>query len=254
MFNLGRYERQWWQREALRGADDAHRAVVLGFFGAEILARPPAPALHGRKGGAFVHVDGIDSIFTREEARGVARAAAAAAAQAQTVHCLAWDFEMDIRQSAAALEAEFGVRFRLHRIPREIMEKNRKDPPPFFEMAMLEARPVVRRANGGATVDIELTRFVPELSEVPAKELELTVERAFDNGFDFLDFWAVDFDWAPGRPFNHHWQDYRTRGDRALKTTSAAAFRYPEAGPRTACVKAVDVFGNDTGIAVEVKT
>lgn len=252
VFNLGRYERQWWQREALRGADDAHRAVVLGFFGAEILARPPAPALHGRKGGAFVHVDGIDSIFTREEARGVARAAAAA--QAQTVHCLAWDFEMDIRQSAAALEAEFGVRFRLHRIPREIMEKNRKDPPPFFEMAMLEARPVVRRANGGATVDIELTRFVPELSEVPAKELELTVERAFDNGFDFLDFWAVDFDWAPGRPFNHHWQDYRTRGDRALKTTSAAAFRYPEAGPRTACVKAVDVFGNDTSIAVEVTT
>ena len=94
---------------------------------------------------------------------------------------------------------------------------------------------------------------MPELSEVPAKELEL-VARAFDNGFDFLDFWAVDFDCTPGRPFNHHWQDYRTRGKRALKTVSAAAFRYAEAGKRTACVKAVDVFGNDTSIAVEVKT
>jgi hypothetical protein len=73
------------------------------------------------------------------------------------------------------------------------------------------------------------------------------------NGFDFIDFWAVDFDWSPNRPFNHHWQDFRTRRDRSLKTTSDAEHVYPKPGRYTACVKVVDVFGCDTSITVEVK-
>jgi len=73
--NLGRYERQWWQRDRLKGADEEHRRIVLEFFKAEILTGAPSPLLHGRKGGAFCHVDGIDSLFTREEAiQGIERA------------------------------------------------------------------------------------------------------------------------------------------------------------------------------------
>jgi adenine-specific DNA-methyltransferase len=41
VYNLGRYERQWWQKEALEGADDDHRAIVLKFFRAETLSVPP---------------------------------------------------------------------------------------------------------------------------------------------------------------------------------------------------------------------
>src|SRR5439155_4833741 len=37
VYNLGRYERQWWQKERLKGADDEHRKVVLGFYKAEVL-------------------------------------------------------------------------------------------------------------------------------------------------------------------------------------------------------------------------
>ena len=56
-------------------------------------------------------------------------------------------------------------------------------------------------------------------------------ERAAKDGFDFIDFWAVDFNWQEDRPFEHHWQDYRTRKDRSLKTTSDALFDgYPEKG------------------------
>ena len=52
VYNLGRYERQWWQKERLKGADEEHRKVVLGFYKAEVL--PNAGAyLHGRKGRAF---------------------------------------------------------------------------------------------------------------------------------------------------------------------------------------------------------
>jgi hypothetical protein len=252
VYNLGRYERQWWQLDALRGADEEHRSLVLRFFRAEALAQTPSPLLHGRKGTAFVHVDGIDSIFSRGEVVSVAEAVKAAGGR--EVHCLAWDFEMDIRQVVAAVEAEHGVKVRLHRIPREIMERNRTEVPPFFEMALLEAAAVYRKnGKGGKTVDIKLVNFLPSLTEVPSKELEALQERAVESGFDFIDFWAVDFDWKSGQPFNHHWQEYRTRRDRGLKTVSDAEFLYASGGKHTACVKVVDVFGCDTSITVEIE-
>lgn len=252
VYNLGRYERQWWQKEALKGADQEHRTVVLKFFRAEPLSQAPSPLIHARKGVAFVHVDGIDSVFTRGELTAVAEAVKAAGGR--EVHVLAWDFEMDLRQVVTAVEAEFGVKVRLHRIPREIMERNRTEVPPFFEVALLEAEPIYRKeAKGRKAVEIKLTGFLPSLTEVPSKELEALQERAVESGFDFIDFWAIDFDWKPGQPFNHHWQDYRTRKDRSLKTVSDAEFVYDTPGRHTACVKVVDVFGCDTSITVEIE-
>jgi hypothetical protein len=133
------------------------------------------------------------------------------------------------------------------------MEKNRKSPPPFLEMAVLEAQPVWHEEAGKRSVDVKLTRFLPSLAEVPTKELEALRERTIKSGFDFIDFWAVDFDWQPGKPFNHHWQDYRTRKDRSLKTVSDAGHAYTKPGQHALCVKVVDVFGCDTSITVEVK-
>lgn len=251
VFNLGRYERQWWQRERLKGADDEHRRVVLEFYKAEPLARSPSPVLHGRKGPSFCHVDGIDSIFSRGEAKAVATATKEAGGK--EVACLAWEFEMDLRMVCDAFERELGVRIKLIQIPREIMEKNRKEPPPFLEVATLEAEPVFRTADGKRTVDIKLKRFIPSLAEVPTKELEALQERAMKSGFDFIDFWAVDFDFHNGGPFNHHWQDYRTRKDRSLKTVSEQAYVYAKKGRYTACVKVVDIFGCDTSISVPVE-
>ena len=69
VYNLGRYERQWWQQERLQGADTEHRRVILELFKAEVLTNTSSPLLHGRKAGAFCHVDGIESMFTREEAK-----------------------------------------------------------------------------------------------------------------------------------------------------------------------------------------
>ena len=271
LHNLGRYERQWWQQEALKGADAEHRRVVLEFFRAEVLGGTgllpgesgktpggsPVPLIHGRKGRALCHVAGIDSIFSAAEARAVAKAAAGMGGT--EVYCLAWGFEMDLRQRVEKVEADLGVKIMLIPIPREIMEKNRKGPPPWLEVAVLEAEAVYRKDGG---VDIKLTRFLPSLAEVPTKELESIKERAVRSGFDFIDFWAVDFEWGgpdspPGgggeKPFNHHWQDYRTRKDRSLKTVSDAGHTYASKGKHTACVKVVDVFGCDTSITVAVK-
>ncbi|GIK53228.1 MAG: hypothetical protein BroJett014_22010 [Planctomycetota bacterium] len=252
VYNLGRYERQWWQKDALKGADEEHRKVVLGFFKAEVLDKSPSPLIHGRKGVAFCHVDKIDGIFTRDEAKEVAKAVAAAGGK--ECYCLAWEFEMELTQYTAALHAELGVKLKLVPIPREIMEKNRKDPPPFLEVAVLEAQAVVKKGKKGEgdSVDVKLVKFMPSLAEVPTKELEAIKERALKHGMDFIDFWAIDFDWRPDKPFNHHWQDYRTRKDRSLKTVSDAGFKYAKPGTYTVCVKVVDTFGCDTSNTLEV--
>lgn len=159
---------------------------------------------------------------------------------------------MDLRQAVNNIEAELDIKIHLHRIPREIMEKNRTEIPPFFEMSLLEAEPVIQTKD--KCVDIKLTKFIPSLTEVPSKELEQLQNRAVKNGFDFIDFWAIDFNWKKGKPFNHHWQDYRTRRDRSLKTISNAEFSYDKPGKHIACIKVVDVFGCDTSITVEIKT
>ncbi len=251
VLNLGVCERRWWSQETLHGADEEHRRVVLESFRAEVLTSARSPLIHGRRAGTLCHVDGIDSVFTRKEARAVAEAVAEAGER--EIHCLAWEFEMDLRRATPALEEDCGVRLVLIQIPREIMEKNRKRPPPFPQMALLEAEPVYHGKGKDRTVDIKLVRFMPSPAELPGGELDALKERAVHSGFDFIDLWAADFDWAPDRPFNHHWQDYRTRKDRSLETVSRATHKYGKPGTYTACVKVVDVFGCDTSITVKVQ-
>ena len=254
VYNLGRYERQWWQRYYQEqgitqiNADENHRRIVLEFFHADPIRTPSSPLLHAHREGRFVHVDGIDSLFTRKEARAVAEAASAAGSRSREVFCLAWEFEMNLKQHLEAIEVETGIKITPKRIPREIMERNRAEVT-FFELAHLDAKPVEK--DGKA--EIELVKFLPSLAEVPEKEIEEMNERAQKNGFDFIDFWAVDFDYQEGQPFKHHWQNYRTRQDRSLKTCSDANYTYNKKGKHAACIKVVDVFGCDTSITVEVK-
>ena len=246
VYNLGRYERQWWQLERLQGADGEHRRIVLQFYKAAPLANAPSPLLHGKKHGAFVHVDQIDSLFSFGELRAAAEAAQAGGGR--ELHCLAWEFEMDLAMKKQALEAETDLAIRLKYIPREIMEPNRSECQ-FFEAGYLEARPVKR----GKKVDVELVRFTPALAEAPEKEMSALRERAVQSPFDFIDFWAVDFEYRDSEPFEHCWQDYRTRKDRNLKTKTDIGWEYAERGKKRICVKVIDVFGVDTTTVIAVE-
>jgi adenine-specific DNA-methyltransferase len=79
-------------------------------------------------------------------------------------------------------------------------------------------------------------------------------ERAVSSPFDFIDFWAVDFDWREGKPFEHHWQEFRTRKDRSLRAKTDAGWQYDGPGRHKICVKVIDVFGVDTTAVIEVET
>ncbi len=59
--------------------------------------------------------------------------------------------------------------------------------------------------------------------------------------------------WHIGKPLTYDWQNYRTRKDCTLKTISDAEYQYPAPDQYTASVKAVDTFGCNTSITVEIE-
>ncbi|MDW8236744.1 MAG: site-specific DNA-methyltransferase, partial [Bacteroidia bacterium] len=91
VYNLGRYERQWWQREKLRDADAEHRRIVLHFYQARPLDPPPHPLLHGQKEGAYVHVVEVDAFLSCPRLKELAEALRLVGGKA--LHVLAWDFD-----------------------------------------------------------------------------------------------------------------------------------------------------------------
>ena len=70
VFNLGRTNANGGRRNILREPTTEHRRVVLEFFQAEILAKPPLRCFMAERAAAFCHVDGIDSIFTPRRSTG----------------------------------------------------------------------------------------------------------------------------------------------------------------------------------------
>ncbi len=183
-------------------------------------------------------------------------AEAAKAAGARELHCLAWEFEMELAHKKQAIEAETDLTIRLKYIPREIMEPNRTECQ-FFEAGYLEAKPEIRTIKEEKVtkkfVDVTLVRFTPALAEAPEAEMAALRERAVKSPFDFIDFWGLDFEWRDNKPFEHHWQDFRTRKDRSLKIKTDIGWEYEEKGKHQICVKVIDVFGVDTTTLIEVE-
>ena len=246
VYNLERYERKWWQIDHLKGVDAEHRRLVLKFNKATELKDSVHPLLHGRKDTAYVHVASVESVFTFETLRAVAEVVRQAGGR--EVHCLAWEFEMGLSRKKEALAAETGLTIHLKYIPREIMEPNRTEVQ-FFEVGVLDAKPVVEDGK----VDVELVCFAPGLAEELRAEMAALRERTVRSPFDFIDFWAVDFDYSPDKPFEYHWQDFRTRKDRSLKIRTDIGWQYETPDKHRIAVKVIDVFGVDTMEVLEVE-
>jgi DNA modification methylase len=111
-------------------------------------------------------------------------------------------------------------------------------------MPLFKAQPIYQ----DRTVDIQIIEFLPPLSQ----DLEKLREQPIANGLDFIDFWAIDFHWQPGQPFQHHWQTYRTRKNRTLKTISDRGHSYTTPGPHTIAIKVIDAFGGDWNFVIAI--
>ena len=122
--------------------------------------------------------------------------------------------------------------------------------------------------NGKSKIVVDNGRIVRVGKD---KNGKITREPLTKHWTDWIDYWAVDFDfeskreiirvrnedtgeteeqWSGDYIFENEWQSFRTKKDRSLELTSVAHECPP--GRRKIAVKVVDIFGNDTMKIVEV--
>lgn len=246
--NLGKYERQVWQKaefgENAALIVHAYRQFILDLYHAETIAG--YSWLHGVKGRRMVHVGSVDSPIALGDVQQIAiecRRAVGTGRRAAGVDVLGWDFALDMNETARQIAQEAGLSVRFVRIPREVLEKKAVDQGDirFFELAALSVEAYCK----GREISIELTDFMVPPDDVPAD-----VRDAVGHWSEWIDYWAVDFDYR-GDAFHNQWQSYRTRKDRTLLLR--ANHTYPKPGDYIVLVKVIDILGNDTTKAITVK-
>jgi len=247
VLNLGKYERQYWQTTSF-GGRDAERvlfeyiAFILRLYGAEPIAG--LQHIHGKRGVAVVHIGAVDAPVTISE---VTESLDECVATGQReLHVLGWDWEMGLNDLVDQLAQERRVRLKLLAIPREVMEAQAVDQGDirFFELAHLEC---ALDPGTECSLTVELTDFA--MSDADAIDQE--VRAKITKWSDFVDYWAIDFDFQ-NDTFMNGWVAYRTKKDRRLALKSDE-HRYPEAGSYRVAVKVVDIFGNDTTKVLSVE-
>jgi len=242
--NLGKYERQLWQKaefgESATGRTAAYRKFILDLYHAQAVAG--YNWLHGLKQGRMVHVGTVDAPVTNGDVKQIVaefRKAVGTGKNAPStkgVDILGWDFAFELNEVARQDAEKAGIDLRLVRIPREVLEKRAVEQGDihFFELAALS----VGTAQKGRKVLITLEDFVIPLDDVPAD-----VQKAVTHWSQWIDYWAVDWD-NKGDAFHNEWQEYRTR--KSNKLALSTEHEYSEPGEYLVVVKVIDVLGNDT--------
>jgi site-specific DNA-methyltransferase (adenine-specific)/adenine-specific DNA-methyltransferase len=315
VLNLGRYERQAYlnvggrltgkkKEQALARKEREFRDLILRAYRAEPLA--DAGFFHGKTAGRLVVVGPInlpvgrvfvEEVVTECRKRGATR-----------VDVLAFEFEMGLFPAALQEAKEEGIDLVPRTIPPEVFDKRavEKGQVRFHDVAYIEITPRYQK-NNPLALAVELTDFsvyysqglldsiTAELkegkSEVVCEQGQLIKVSKNKEGIvtrdvltrhwtDWVDYWAVDFDyesrkeiikvaknlgvegalpgladvnefvefeerWTGSYIFENEWQSFRTRNDRALELTSASHV-YAKPGRYTVAVKVIDIFGNDT--------
>jgi DNA modification methylase len=230
--------------------------------------------------------------------------------QITKVDILAFEFEMGLFPNIQEDAKARGVDLALKYIPPEVFDKRaiEKNQVVFYDVAYIEIKPHVK----GNLVAVELTDFSvfynqDSIANVEAQLNNGNKKLVVENGkiikvekdksgiitrevltrkwTDWIDYWAVDFDfeskkeiirvpkmenktekvvsgvastkdvsydevWTGDYIFENEWQSFRTKKDRSLELTSV--FHESIRGRRKIAVKVVDIFGNDTMKIIEV--
>jgi DNA modification methylase len=318
ILNLGKYERQHFVgvnpnlREAEQAAQLAKKEadfldLILKAYRAEKTSG--FATFHGKKAGRLVSVGPVNLPVTRLYVEEVI--AECRQKRITRVDILGFEFEMglfpNVLQDANAKGIDIAPKY----IPREVFDKRavEKNQVAFHDVSYIEVTP---RFDGNK-VAVELTDFNVFYSQDSVKQAEeslkdkaskivvdngqivkvskdakgiITRERLTQSWKDWIDYWAVDFDfeskkeiirkavapdvnpslagmepdqmgletyeevWTGDYIFENEWQSFRTKRDRSLEFTSVYKECVP--GKRKIAVKVVDIFGNDTMTIVEV--
>jgi DNA modification methylase len=318
ILNLGKYERQHFVgvnpnlRETEQAAQLAKKEadfldLILNAYRAE--KTTGFATFHGKKAGRLVSVGPVNLPVTRLYVEEVI--AECRQKRITRVDILGFEFEMglfpNVLQDASAKGIDIAPKY----IPREVFDKRavEKNQVAFHDVSYIEVTP----RFDGSKVAVELTDFNVFYSQDSVKQAEeslkdkaskivvdngqivkvsknakgiITRERLTQSWKDWIDYWAVDFDfenkkeiirkavapdenpslagmepdqmgletyeevWTGDYIFENEWQSFRTKRDRSLEFTSVYKECLP--GRRKIAVKVVDIFGNDTMTIIEV--
>ncbi|MGN2251840.1 site-specific DNA-methyltransferase [Frateuria sp. GZRe12] len=321
VLNLGRYERQAYlnvggrlsgaqKEQALAAKEREFRELILRAYKAE--AFDSDAFFDGKQGGRLVVVGPInlpvgrlfvEEVIMETRKRGATR-----------VDVLAFEFEMGLFPAVLEEAKAKGIDLTPKYIPNDVFDKRAVDRGQvvFHDISFVEATPRYAKgktARDKLTVKIELTDFSVFYSQGAAEAAIAAVkdgksEVICDRGqlvkiskskegvttrdvltktwTDWVDYWAVDFDyqsrkeiikvpvgadaagvvasadatsanavmefeerWTGGYIFENEWQSFRTRKNRELELVTAD-HTYERPGRYMVAVKVVDIFGNDT--------
>ena len=249
--NLGKYERQEWQKaefgDQAEARNLAYRKFILDLF----KTRPITGYtwLHGIRGGRMVHVGAVDSPVSVGDVKNIVtefkRAVGTGkdAPATNGVDVLGWDFAFELNEVAKQQAAQANINVRFLRIPREVLDKKAVEQGDirFFELAALSVDVKKKKSD----VTLTLTDFC-----IPPDDVPQDVQKAIKHWSQWIDYWAVDWD-NKGDTFHNEWQTYRTRRNRELQ--KSVAHTYPAPGEYTVVVKVIDILGNDTTKTLKIK-
>jgi DNA modification methylase len=266
--NLGKYERQAWQKAEFgdQGSEIRDRSKAQRAYTEFILnlyhARPITGYvwLHGLNRGRMVHVAAVDAPVSvgdvtnivTEFKKSIGKGKDAPATNG--IDVLGWDFAFELNEVARQQAAQANVNIRFVRIPRDVMDKKAVEQGDikFFELAALAVDVRLPKSTktsevSGRSVILTLTDFV-----IPPDDVPQDVQKAIKHWSQWIDYWAVDWD-NKSDTFHNEWQTYRTRQEPELQ--KSAAHHYDAPGEYRIMVKVIDILGNDTTktLMVEVK-
>jgi len=249
--NLGKYERQVWQKAEFGEDAEVKQARYRQFILDLYRARPVGGHvwLHGVKAGRMVHVGAVDAPVSPGDLQAIARefrravGTGAEAPATNGVDVLGWDFAFELNEVQRQVAAQANINVRFFRIPREVLEQKAVEQGDirFFELAALAAE----IATKGRAATVRLSDFCVPPDDVPADVAEKV--KRWDH---WIDYWAVDWDYQ-GDSFHNQWQSYRTRQRRELQLQ--ASHEYERPGRYRVMVKVVDILGNDTTRTFDVE-
>lgn len=120
--------------------------------------------------------------------------------------------------------------------------------------------PALRKVEGDEVeLSVELENYTllsPDALPLDDANKEKLRRHIAESPLDLIEYWSIDPDYD-GVVFRSMWQDYRGNEENdadPLRVVRSATIRVPDRrGPRTICVKAVDVFGWESEVRVTLK-
>lgn len=250
--NLGKYERQQWVLAEFENPENrlqqekAYRHFIIELYHGKTLNG--YTWLHGSKAGRMVHVGSVETPVTVEDIKASIKEFWKLVGKDRNmekngIDFLGWDFAFDVNETAAQFAKSNKVDVKFKKIPREVLEKKAVEQGDikFYELASLNIKTKIAKNKLTVTLD----NFI-----IPPDDIPDEVRGNITHWSQWIDYWSVDWNYREDT-FHNEWQSYRTKQNPKIELT--ASNLYEKEGKYIVLVKVIDILGNDTTKALEIK-